>query len=206
MLKPPPGTIVPAPKRSDRRRTEKQLRALSRPNVVPPLKRRGGQRKAAMAAAQRVRDNLATELESAAEAEQRAATEAQEREEAEAAAAARTAALRVETAQWVRENSERAAAEVAAATKAAADTAAAAEAARQAHSERARAQEIAKIERSIKTFRDEFTATHKRKPTAHDMQSAAYTRQRLHIERYNQLKHGIAPPSLRRRVAGMSRA
>ena len=162
------------------------------------MKQRAGKRKAAMAAAQRVRDNLDSELESAAEAEQRAAAWAEEWEEAEVAAAARTALLRAETAEWVRDNSERAAAERAAAIESAAIAAADANAARQTHNERARMREIAQIEESIKIFRDQFVATHKRKPTRKDKQSAAHTRQRLLIERYNQLKHGIAPPSLRR--------
>jgi hypothetical protein len=206
LLKPPPGTVVPAPKKGTRRRSAKQLAALSRPNVVPPLRRRVGKRKAAVEAEQRVSSNLATELESAAEAEQSAAVEAQACEEMEAAAAARSAALRQETAQWLQQNSALATAAKAAAKRAAEEATAAAEVARQAHSERARAREIAEIERKVRTFRDAFKATHKRSPTAKDMQCAEHTRTRLLIERYNQLKHGAAPPSLRRHRKGMSQA
>ena len=67
------------------------------------------------------------------------------------------------------------------------------------HNERARARELADIEASIKSFRDAFVARHGRKPTPRDMESAAHSRQRIQIERYNQLKHGVAPPGLKRK-------
>jgi hypothetical protein len=185
-LQPPPGTVV-------------SLRALSRADAVPLLKKRGGPRKAAAAAVQRVGENLQSELESAAEAEQHAAAEAERREAEAAAAELQLAAQREETVRELKENRERVAAHKQAAEAVVAATVAAAAEAREQHSAEARVREITSIEQSIREFRDAFKAAHKRSPTPTDMQKAAYSRQRMLIERYNQLKHGVAPRGLVRK-------
>ena len=169
VLKPPPGTVVPAPKKGTRRRSAKQLAALSRPDVVPPLRRRGGKRKAAVYAERRTSSNLATELESAAVAEQRARIQSEQ---------PLPKLLPNRQRRWRQLLPK----------------------------QHGKLTEIAEIERTIRTFREEFKVTHKRYPTAKDMQCAEHTRTRMLIERYNQLKHGVAPPSLRRHRAGTSRA
>ena len=201
--KPPPTTIVPAPKRSDRPRSRKQLAALSGTKPLRPLvkRKRGKPRKAAAVALQRVGANLCCELETAAEAEQRAAVEVEERETAAAEAAAHSAAFREEVARDLREDGVRRAAyllEVEASKAAAAAAAAEASAAQERHNQCARERELAEIERAIKLFSNAFAQKHGRKPTPRDMKSAAYSRERMQIERYNQLKHGITPAGLRR--------
>jgi hypothetical protein len=199
LQKPAPGVVVPTVAKSGKRKTEKALRNLTRPNAVPPLKKRRRKPRAVdQAREQRVGDNLADELDSAAAEEERAAAELQRCEEAEADAARRLDEIRLEAGRLLREDGERAAAARAAAAAAAETTAAEAAAARAQHAEQAKAREISEIKSAIKSFRDEFRAKHSRSPTHRDMQRAQYLRQRMMIERYNQLQHGIAPPTLTR--------
>lgn len=195
---PPLSTTVPKPTKSGKRRTERQLRQLAANRPPPKLKGKRKQqpkRVAAPSAEQMASAGIAAELDTAAEE-----AEAElRREEAEGMAAAEEERKQQEheadmQQHWAAQAAHR---EAAAAAKREHECAAAKDReAAIAKAEKMRAHERVELEKQIKQFSRRFRAEHGRSPHAADLGGAKFTQERVMVERYQYLAHGVTCAAL----------
>lgn len=192
---PPPGVKAPKPTKSGKPRTERQLRQLAAerplPKPKPKPKRKQPARATAPSTEQLAAVGLTDELDAAAREEEEA-LQRREAEAAEAEAAAQRKREREADLQrlFQEQAAQRAADEAAAAARATKDEAD--QAAARKRADHMRAQERVELEAKIKQFGRWFLTEYKRAPKPADLKEARFTSQRVMVERFQYLAHGIA--------------